>query len=105
MILACNVNDYTGRKFLSSQFDIYLFTFSLCDQAQAEDFGVEPRVLATMSQAELAMRAETDLSLGKAPKKAGAATGRGRKVIPTFANVVTPYLVEVPALLPLVVKQ
>jgi len=48
-------------------------------EAQAEDFGVEPRVLATMSQAELAMRAETDLSLGKAPKKAGAATGRGRK--------------------------
>ena len=41
---------------------------------------MEPRVLATMSQAELAMRAETDLSLGKATKKGGAVTGRGRKV-------------------------
>lgn len=49
------------------------------DQAQAAEFGVEKRVLATMTQTELTLRAEADASLGK--KKGGKLSKKVRQLL------------------------
>lgn len=48
-------------------------------QAQAEEFGVDTKVLATMSQAELTMRSEAEASLRQNNRKGGG--GRQNKKV------------------------